>query len=116
LTRPRLRDTRGQEVRLPLSTVSAPLRNCCLFWSNRLSFGDVARLVEQLSGAKLLSEDSLWRLCQQEAARLDAAQMALIQESTALPERNDMVSDTSSKCSSAFLTFCDQLLRVVSNS
>jgi len=73
-------------VRLPLSTVSAPLRNCCLFWSNRLSFGDVARLVEQLSGAKLLSEDSLWRLCQQEAARLDAAQMALIQESTALPE------------------------------
>jgi hypothetical protein len=44
------------------------------------------------------------------------AKVASTADSTALAERNDMVSDTSSKCSLASFTFCDQLRRVVSNS
>ena len=48
IARPRLRDYSGQEIGLPCLSgprVSQPLRSSSLFWANRLSFGDVARLL-----------------------------------------------------------------------
>jgi len=57
------------------------LRRRCLFWVNRLSFADVARLMqEQCGGAPILSEDSVWRWVQEEAARLDTEQQQRIAE------------------------------------
>ena len=76
--RPRLRDRAGREVCLPCRRVSGPLRQRCLFWANRLPFGDVTRLLEEGAGRPLLSEDSLWRLVQEEAAALDEAQQRAI--------------------------------------
>jgi hypothetical protein len=66
--------------------VSEPLRRSCLFWANRLSFGDVARLVEERCGAPLVSEDGVWRWVQEEACRLDAAQKQSIEQSAAFSE------------------------------
>jgi len=68
------------------ATLSGPLRQQILYWVSRLSFSDVARLLEQVAGVRLLSEDSLWRLVQQEASALDAAQHQAIQQSACLPE------------------------------
>ena len=84
--RPRLRDREGREVHLPCPQVSGPLRRRCLYWANRLSFGEVAHLLEESCGCPLLSEDSIWRLVQEEAARLDAAQAQEIEVRTGLPE------------------------------
>lgn len=82
LRRARLRDrATGEEVRRIGPTLSRPLRQQILYWVSRLSFGDVACLLEQVAGVRLLSEDSLWRLVQQEASALDAAQHQAIQQS-----------------------------------
>ncbi len=86
LMRPRLRDHKGRELHLPCPTVSEALRSRALFWVNRLSYGDVARLLEEMSGLPVLSEDSVWRLVQREAEGLDAAQRQAIQDSAPLPE------------------------------
>lgn len=66
--------------------ISTPLRERALFWANRLSFSEVARLLEEISGLPVLSEDSVWRLVQQQAQVLDAQQGQAILVSTALPE------------------------------
>ena len=86
LMRPRLHDQKGREVHLPCPTVSEALRSRALFWVNRLSYGDVARLLEQMSGLPLLSEDGIWRLVQKEAQGLDAAQRQAIEEAADLTE------------------------------
>ena len=86
LRRARLRDAHGQEVHLPCPAVSAPLRERALFWANRLSFGDVARLLEQMAGAAVRSEDRVWRLVQRQAEVIDAAQRQAILASSALLE------------------------------
>src|SRR5688572_16851656 len=58
--RRRLRDRHsGQEISFLPSLVSEPLRRSCLFWANRLSFGEVARLVTERCGVPLISEDSI---------------------------------------------------------
>ena len=56
------------------------------FWVNRLSFGEVAKLLTQFSGTALLSEDSVWRLVQSEAQHLDTLQLEAITQSASLPE------------------------------
>lgn len=84
--RPRLRDESGQEVHLPCPTLSQALRSRAVFWANRLSYGDVAHLLEQMSGFPVLSEDGVWRLVQRQAQVFDAAQRQAIQASAALPE------------------------------
>ena len=74
-------------MHLPCPQVSGPLRQRCLYWANRLSFGEVAHLLEEdCGGNPLLSEDSVWRLVQEEAACLDAAQAQEIEDSAGLPE------------------------------
>jgi hypothetical protein len=68
---PRLCDDRGEEVPLPCPKISEPLRCYARFWANRLSYDDVAGLVHDRAGGALLSADSIWRLVQEEAERLD---------------------------------------------
>lgn len=67
-------------------THSTPLQQQALLWANRLSFGDVARLLEQMSGAAVLSEGGVWRLVQQAAQQLDETQQAAIGAVTDCPE------------------------------
>lgn len=67
-------------------TVSDPLRSLALRWVNALSFGAVSRLIEEVSGQDLLSEDGLWRLVQSEACRLDAMQAQEIEDTACSPE------------------------------
>jgi len=86
LRRLRLRDGHGQEVHLPCPRLSEPLRRQALFWVNRLSFGDVARLLTEMTGAAALSEDGLWRLAQREAQALDDRQRQDVLDAAALPE------------------------------
>jgi hypothetical protein len=90
--RPRLRDQSGQEVHLSCPCLSESLRRRALFWANRLSFADVARLLEEMSGFPVLSEDGVWRLVQREAEALDAAQMQAIRTSTELSEPEYLAS------------------------
>ena len=71
---------------MPRPRLSEPLRRQALFWVNRLSFGDVARLLLERAGAALLSEDGLWRLAQAEAQARDAQQQREVEETAALPE------------------------------
>ena len=84
--RPRLRDDNGQEVPLACPKVSAPLCSYARFWANRLSYDDVAGLVQDRAGGALLSADSIWRLVHEEAERLDTAQWQAIQQTADLAE------------------------------
>jgi hypothetical protein len=86
LRRARLCDSRGEEVHLACPLISTPLRGRALFWATRLSFGEVARLLEEMCGLPLLSEDGVWRLVQRQAHVLDAAQHQAILDGAALPE------------------------------
>jgi hypothetical protein len=60
----RLRTAAGDEVRY-LGTedlTSNGVRALCLYYANRLSFCEVEGLVTRIAGARLVSEDTIWRL------------------------------------------------------
>jgi hypothetical protein len=73
--------------------MSGPLREQALFWSNRLPYGDVSRLLREMTGAEVSSEDSIWRLVQHEAQLLDKAQGKKIAETACLPEPHYVAAD-----------------------
>ena len=50
------------------------LQKRCVDWASRFCYSEGARLLQESCGSPLLSEDSLWRLVLQQAARLDAEQ------------------------------------------
>lgn len=50
------------------------LQKRCVDWATRFCYSEGARLLQEYCGSPLLSEDSLWRLVLQQAARLDAEQ------------------------------------------
>ncbi len=60
----RLRCAQGEETRFTEAgeLTSSGVRALCLYFANRLPFGEVAGLVERIAGARLLSEDAVWRL------------------------------------------------------
>ena len=64
----------GQSLCLLPELMSCGLQKRCLDWATRFCYSEGARLLEEYCGAPLLSEDSLWRLVVQQAARLDAEQ------------------------------------------
>ena len=109
MRRPRLRDRDGAEVHLPCPRLSGPLRRQALFWVNRLSFGDVARLLQEMSGAATLSEDGLWRLAQAEARCLDERQRQAIQDVAALPEPEYGAADLYQGDSPEFVVMTDAI-------
>jgi hypothetical protein len=84
--RVRLRDEKGNSIDILTQTFSAPLRNCCLFWSIHLPFSQVEQMLQQQCGIRLVSEDSLWRICQNESLKLDEEQRQIISQSVDLPE------------------------------
>ena len=75
-------------MRLPCPRISNPLRDWVIFWANRVSFGELELLMEQVSGAAGMSEDAIWRLIQSEALRLDTCQLDAISQSADQPEPN----------------------------
>ena len=99
-SRLRFRDDSGHEVRLenvPFDqSISEPLRTLALGWVNHLSFVKVSLLIAQVSGPALLSEDSLWRMVQAQAGRLDAEQAQQIAENACLPEPTYVTPDAES--------------------
>jgi hypothetical protein len=107
-----MRDSHGQEVRLPRPRLSEPIRRQALFWVNRLSFGDVALLIQELTGAAVLSEDGLWRLAQGAAQALDERQRQQIEDAMALAEPGytapaDIYEDISEARAVEFVTMTD---------
>ena len=77
--RQRLRDAEGKPVLLFPDLLPATLQERCLSWAIRFPFSDVAHLLNECSGATLLSEDSVWRLVHKEANRRDAEWKKAIQ-------------------------------------
>lgn len=57
---------------LPVSYVSRGLQELSVYYSNRLSYREVAGLIERHSGVRSLSEQTIWQLVQQNALSLSA--------------------------------------------
>lgn len=53
--------------------ISCGLRELCLYYSGRLSFAEVARLLQRLSGERLLCKQTLCNWAQRKAGELSAA-------------------------------------------
>jgi hypothetical protein len=53
--------------------VSSKLREFCLYFSGRLSFAEVARLLERVTGERLACEQTLWNWAQQKAREVSAS-------------------------------------------
>jgi hypothetical protein len=53
--------------------ISCGLRELCLYYSNRLSFAEVGKLLERLSGERLLCKQTLCNWVRQKAGELSAA-------------------------------------------
>lgn len=53
--------------------VSSGLREFCLYFLNRLSFAEVARLIERVSGERLVCEQTLWNWAQEKAREVGDA-------------------------------------------
>jgi hypothetical protein len=80
----------GQSLCVLPELMSSCLQRRCVDWATRFCYSEGARLLQEYCGVPLLSEDSLWRLVVQQAARLDAEQGKTIaaiteQSETALP-------------------------------
>jgi len=72
--RQRFLTSEGQNLCLLPELMSSILQKRCVDWATRFCYGEGARLLEEYCGSALLSEDSLWRLVMQQAARLDTEQ------------------------------------------
>ena len=83
--RVRLLDQSGRFVEVSAQVISQPLRRSCLHWSSKLPFSQVQRLLQEQTGERLLSEDTLWRICQSQALALDEQQEKIIEQSRHLP-------------------------------
>lgn len=81
---------------LSLPAYTALVKERCLFWCHRLPFAQVALLLEQMGGQRLLSADTIWRLVQSEAQRQDARVQEEIAKTAGLPDPNfaPLVSET----------------------
>ena len=53
--------------------VSLGLRELCLYYCNRLSFAEISKLVERVSGERLVCEQTLWNWAQEKAREVSAA-------------------------------------------
>lgn len=49
---------------MPISYISRGLQELSVYYSNRMSYQEVARLIERYSGAKVLSAQTIWQLVQ----------------------------------------------------
>lgn len=65
---------------------SRRLKEFCLYFSGRLSFAEVAKLVERLAGERLVCEQTLWNWAQQEAYELSEALRAEVSATGSLPK------------------------------
>jgi hypothetical protein len=57
----------------------------CLYYCNRLSFAEVAKLVERVSGERLVCEQTLWNWAQQKAREVSAALCSEVAAAGPLP-------------------------------
>jgi hypothetical protein len=55
---------------MPISYISRGLQELSVYYSNRMSYQEVARLIERYSGAKVLSAQTIWQLVQQSALQV----------------------------------------------
>jgi hypothetical protein len=65
--------------------VSSGLGELCLYYCNRLSFAEVAKLVERVSGERLVCEQTLWNWAQQKAREASSALRSEVATTLALP-------------------------------
>ena len=62
------------------SYISPRLQAFSVFYSNRLSFEEVARLVERVTGAELLSDQTIWNLTTAKAQQVSSALMQQVKD------------------------------------
>ncbi len=55
---------------MPVSYISRGLQELSVYYSNRMSYKEVAGLIERYSGDKLLSAQTIWQLVQQSALQV----------------------------------------------
>ena len=55
---------------MPVSYISRGLQELSVYYSNRMSYQEVAGLIERYSGAKVLSAQTIWQLVQQSALQV----------------------------------------------
>lgn len=65
--------------------VSLRLREFCLYFLNRLSFAEVAGLLERVTGERLACEQTLWNWAQEKAREVSAALRSEVQAARPLP-------------------------------
>jgi hypothetical protein len=65
--------------------VGVEVREFCLYFCNRLSFAEVAKLLERVSGERLLCERTLWNWAQGKAREIGAALRAEVDSARSLP-------------------------------
>jgi hypothetical protein len=65
--------------------VGVGVREFCLYFCNRLSFAEVAKLLERVSGERLPCERTLWNWAQGKAREIGAALRAEVDSARSLP-------------------------------
>jgi hypothetical protein len=65
--------------------VGVGVREFCLYFCNRLSFAEVVKLLERVSGERLLCEQTLWNWAQGKAREIGAALRAEVDSARSLP-------------------------------
>jgi hypothetical protein len=82
------------------SLVSSGLRELCLYFLNRLSFAEVARLIERVSGERLLCEQTLWNWAQEKAREVGGALRSEVEatRSVTLPSVDGAVDVYDASC------------------
>ena len=61
------------------------MREFCLYFCNRLSFAEVTKLLERVSGERLLCEQTLWNWAQEKAREVSSALSSEVAAARALP-------------------------------
>lgn len=65
--------------------MSSGLRELCLYYCNRLSFSEVAKLAKRVAGERLICEQTLWNWAQQKAREVSAALRSEVAAARSLP-------------------------------
>lgn len=92
--------------------MSTGLRELCLYYCNRLSFSEVAKLVERVAGGeqRLICEQTLWNWAQEKAREVSTTLLSEVAAARSLPlPAVDGAVDIYDACSEEVLVMSDAI-------